>query len=164
MECGCWIVADGNNRVGLVLRQNPEATIADISGHLLVFAGVGEWDDDTMEWWNPSPKSFRDVMRKRPKARTDYGNVIHGMIERCDDGSFFACVIGGKAKSSISARGATVNDAKAVLKEMVAADLGITNLHLVLTSMNALEDHQCISASGYSGRKPSPLRVADAEA
>ena len=86
MECGCWIVADGNNRVGLILRRNPEATLADIPGRLLVFASVGEWDDDTMGWWNPSPRSFRDVMRKRPKARTEHGNVVYGMIERCDDG------------------------------------------------------------------------------
>jgi len=163
MECGCWIVADGNNRVGLILRRNPEATLADIPGRLLVFTGIGEWDDDTMGWWNPSPKSFRDVMRKRPKTRTDHGIVVHGMIERCDDGSFFACVVGGKANSSISARGATANDAKAALEGRVASELGTTNLVLVLTSMNALEDHQCISHDGYSTWKHQSPVVANAE-
>src|SRR5258705_9363432 len=24
MKCGCWIVADGNNRVGLILKKNPD--------------------------------------------------------------------------------------------------------------------------------------------
>jgi hypothetical protein len=35
MSLGCWIVVDGNNRVGLILRKNPEATIADIPKSLL---------------------------------------------------------------------------------------------------------------------------------
>jgi hypothetical protein len=35
MMCGCWIVVGGNNRVGLILRKNPEATIADIPKSLL---------------------------------------------------------------------------------------------------------------------------------
>ena len=38
MKCGCWIVADGNNRVGLILKKNPEATIGDIPERLLATA------------------------------------------------------------------------------------------------------------------------------
>jgi hypothetical protein len=52
MKCGCWIVADGNNRVGLILRRNPEATIADIPKSLLATARFGEWDSELMNWWN----------------------------------------------------------------------------------------------------------------
>jgi hypothetical protein len=44
MTCGWWIVADGNNRIGLTLRKNPEATIADIPKGLLALARYGEWD------------------------------------------------------------------------------------------------------------------------
>ena len=62
MKCGCWIVADGNNRVGLILKKNPEATIADIPERLLATAWHGQWDAEMMDWWNPCAKSFREVM------------------------------------------------------------------------------------------------------
>ena len=65
--CGCWIVADGNNRVGLILKKNPEATIAEIPERLLATVRFGEWDAEMMDWWNPCAKSFREVMRKRGK-------------------------------------------------------------------------------------------------
>ena len=42
MKCGCWIVADGNNRVGLLLKKNPEATIAEIPERLLATVRFGE--------------------------------------------------------------------------------------------------------------------------
>ena len=67
MKCGCWVVADGNNRVGLILRKNPEATLADIPNKLLSTAQFGEWDNEMMDWWNPCAKSFREVMTKRDK-------------------------------------------------------------------------------------------------
>src|SRR6516162_8929441 len=35
MKCGCWVVADGNNRIGLILKKNPEATIGDIPERLI---------------------------------------------------------------------------------------------------------------------------------
>ena len=41
MKCGCWVVADGNNRVGLILRKNPEATLADIPNKQLLGLGSG---------------------------------------------------------------------------------------------------------------------------
>jgi hypothetical protein len=58
MRCGCWIVADGNNRVGLILKKNPEATIADIPERLLATARFGEWDAEMMDWWNPCDVSL----------------------------------------------------------------------------------------------------------
>jgi hypothetical protein len=62
MKCGCFIVADGNNRVGLILKKNPEATIAEIPERLLATARFGEWDAEMMDWWNPCAKSFREVV------------------------------------------------------------------------------------------------------
>ena len=50
MKCGCWVVGDGNNRIGLILRANPEATIADIPKDLFVTSKIGEWDHEMMEW------------------------------------------------------------------------------------------------------------------
>jgi len=67
MKCGCWTVANGNNRVGLILKKNPEATIADIPERLLATARFGEWDAEMMDWWNPCAKSFGEVMGKRGK-------------------------------------------------------------------------------------------------
>ncbi len=71
MKCGCWIVADGNNRVGLILKKNPEATIADIPERLLATARFGEWDAEMMDWWNPCAKSFGEVMGKRGKKAAE---------------------------------------------------------------------------------------------
>ena len=80
MKCGCWVVGDGNNRIGLILRANPEATIADIPKDLLVTSNFGEWDHEMMEWWNPCPKSFEEVMINRHRKIYAPNNAIHGMI------------------------------------------------------------------------------------
>jgi hypothetical protein len=88
MKCGCWIVADGNNRVGLILKKNSEATIVDIPERLLATARFGEWDDETMDWWNPCPKSFREVMGNRRKKTPAQKNVIYGIIEINEEGKF----------------------------------------------------------------------------
>jgi hypothetical protein len=80
MKCGCWVVADGNNRVGLILRKNPEATLADIPNRRLAIAQFGDWDNEMMDWWNPCAKSFRDVMRKRDKNISKPKDQICGMI------------------------------------------------------------------------------------
>src|ERR1700730_9825032 len=67
MECGRWIVADREHRVGLILKKNPKATIVDIPERLLATARFGEWDAEMTDWWNPCAKSFREVMGKRGK-------------------------------------------------------------------------------------------------
>jgi hypothetical protein len=89
MKCGCWVVADGNNRVGLILRKNPEATLADIPNNLLATAQFGEWDDNLMDWWNPCAKSFGVVMRKRDNHMPIPRGAIYGVIEKLEDGKFF---------------------------------------------------------------------------
>ena len=45
MKCGCWVVGDGNNRIGLILKSNRDATIADIPKDLLVTSKFGEWEN-----------------------------------------------------------------------------------------------------------------------
>jgi len=96
MECGCWIVADGNNRVGLILKKNLEATIADIPERLLATARFGEFDDEMMDWWNPCAKSFREVMGKRGKNTPAPKNSIYGIIERDGERNFIASTHGMK--------------------------------------------------------------------
>jgi hypothetical protein len=143
MKCGCWIVADGNNRVGLILKKNPKATIAGIPKRLLTFARFGEWDHQTMDWWNPCAKSFREVMGKRGKKSTAPKNSIYGFIERDEEGKFIASTYALKKGVAPSATGCTADEAKRLLEDKLKLILETENVSLVLTPMTPLEDHQC---------------------
>jgi predicted RNase H-like HicB family nuclease len=142
MKCGCWIVADGNNRVGLILKKNPEATIADIPESLLATARFGEWDDETMDWWNPCAKSFREVMAKRGKQAPAPKNAIYGIIERNEEGKFVASTHALKGGTA-SAVGCTADEARRLLEEKLKIMLETNTVSLVLAPMTPLEDHQC---------------------
>lgn len=63
MACGCWVVLDGNNRIAMILRRDPDATIGALPEDRVLMLRDGEWDDDTLEWWNPNPQSFDFVQR-----------------------------------------------------------------------------------------------------
>lgn len=143
MKCGCWVVADGNNRVGLILRKNPEATLANIPNKLLTTARFGEWDNETMDWWNPCAQSFRDVMRKRDNTFPKQKDSIYGMIEKNGEGSFFACTHGVKNTTAVSATGRTAKEAERRLKQKVQKLLKCESINIVLTSMTPLEEHKC---------------------
>ena len=62
LKCGCWIIADGNSRLGLLLKKNPNATISDLPCNLISTYKYGDWDEDTMNWWNPAPRSIEKAM------------------------------------------------------------------------------------------------------
>ena len=143
MECGCWIVADGNNRVGLILKKNLEATIADIPERLLATAPFGEWDDEMMDWWNPCAKSFREVMDKRGRKIPAPKNSIYGIIERDGEGTFIASTHGMKREVAPSATGRTPDEAKRLLEEQIKIILQSESVSLILTAVTPLEDHQC---------------------
>ena len=143
MECGCWIVADGNNRVGLILKKNLEATIADIPERLLATARFGEWDDEMMDWWNPCAKSFREVMDKRGRKIPAPKNSIYGIIERNREGKFIASTHGMKRGVAPSATGRTPDEAKRLLEEQIKIILESESVSLILTAMTPLEDHRC---------------------
>jgi len=144
MKCGCWIVVDGNNRIGLILKANPEASIADIpSSHLATFR-LGKWDSEMMDWWNPCAKSFRNVMSKRDGKTPKPKNAIYGVIERHEKGKFFACTVSLKKEAALFATGRTANEAKRLLEEKLRIALKRASVALVLTPMNSLEDHQCV--------------------
>ena len=143
MKCGCWIVADGNNRVGLILKKNPEATIADIPESLLATARFGEWDTEMMDWWNPCAKSFREVMGKRGKKTPAPKNSIHGIIEKDGEGKFVTSTHAMKKGVAPSATGSTPDEAKRLLEAKLKIMLESESVSLVLTAMTPLEDHQC---------------------
>ena len=143
MKCGCWIVADGNNRVGLILKKNPEATIADIPERLLATARFGEWDAEMMDWWNPCARSFGEVMGKRGKKARAPKNSIYGIIERDGEGKFVASTHALKKGVTASAIGDTADEAKRLLEDKLKIMLETGGVSLVLTAMTPLEDHQC---------------------
>ena len=143
MKCVCWVVADGNNRIGLILRKNPEATLADIPNKLLATAQFGEWDNEMMDWWNPCAKSFREVMRKRDKHISKPKDQIYGIIEKNGEGKFFASTNGVKSMAAISATGRTAKEAERRLERKVKNMLKRESVTIVLTPMTPLENHQC---------------------
>ena len=143
MKCGCWVVADGNNRVGLILRKNPEATLADIPKNLITTARFGEWDNETMDWWNPCARSFRDAMRKRDRNVPKQKDAIYGWIERTGKGKFYASTHGVKNTAAIFATGRTANEAESRLKQKVQNTLKREGITIVLTPMMPLEEHKC---------------------
>ena len=143
MKCGCWIVADGNNRVGLILKKNPEATIADIPERLLATARFGEWDAEMMDWWNPCARSFGEVMGKRGKKVRAPKNSIYGIIERNGEGKFVASTHALKKGVTASAIGHTADEAKRLLEDKLKIMLETGGVSLVLTAMTPLEDHKC---------------------
>jgi hypothetical protein len=146
LKCGCWIVVDGNDRVGLILKKNPEATIADIPKSFFKATRYGEWDDELMAWWNPCPKSFRDVMSHRGiKKIIDPKNAIYGVIEKEEDGQFFAITLNAKEGASVatSATGCTAHDAKMQLENKIKKILNRESVSLVLMPMNSQESHRC---------------------
>jgi hypothetical protein len=143
MKCGCWIVTDGNNRVGLILKKNPEATIAEIPERLLATARFGEWDAEMMDWRNPCAKSFREVMSKRGKNVPASKDSIYGIIERDGEGKFIASTHGMKKGAVASATGCTPDEAKRLLEDKLKIMLKTERASLVLTPLNPLEDHRC---------------------
>jgi hypothetical protein len=149
MKCGCWIVTDGNNRIGILLKKNPEATIADIPKRLLVTARFGEWDDEVMDWWNPCPKSFREVMDKRGKSSPAPKNSIHGIIERDREGTFIASITKKGIVTSVTGR--TPDEAKRILEDKLKTILECESVSLVLKPVTPLEDHQCSLLGGAGG-------------
>ena len=143
MKCGCWIVADGNNRITLILRQNPEATLSDIPRDLVITFKFGQWDDETMDWWNPCPRPFRDAMVKQPKKPPIPKNAVYGMIERDDEGKFFASTHSKKNGGQQSVTGRTVNEVRSRLEGKLKTALKRENIFLVLTPLSPLEGHRC---------------------
>jgi len=99
LTCGCWIVLDGNSRTGLLLSASPNATIADYPEAVLLAYPKGSWDPEVIEWWNPAPKTFAEVMsskryiQRRPaECRAAGMKTFYGLIERISAGDYYGVI------------------------------------------------------------------------
>ena len=131
LTCGCWIVLDGNNRTGLLLATNPNATLADYPAAALVVYPKGSWDPEMIEWWNPAPKTFAEVMcskritKRRRTERSDANlKTFYGFIERTSDGDYYGVITslirhGGR----IAARSSTPTQLEGKLRTAVRRHL-----------------------------------------
>jgi len=145
LKCGCWVVADGNNRVGLILKNNPSATLEDIPRNMLSIYKYGGWDDDTMKWWNSEPRTFGEVMLARKlKSKTldTHGkNVIHGVIERISLRQFnVAAFVAGK---SYIASASKAVDAERLLEAQLNKAGRRKSITLILRPLTPMESHRC---------------------
>ena len=62
LSCGCWIVLDGNNRIGLILKHNIDAEIGDFPSEIFSFIQNEEFDEEEINYWNPYPKPFSYIL------------------------------------------------------------------------------------------------------
>ena len=62
LSCGCWIVLDGNNRIGLILKGNIDARIGDFPKNIFAFLENEEFVEEEIYYWNPYPKSFGYIL------------------------------------------------------------------------------------------------------
>lgn len=154
LKCGCWIIADGNNRIGLILKKNSNATIADLPSHLISIYKYGAWDEDTMNWWNPAPKTFKKAFtlskEKKMKRRKNIEKekIFYGLIEKTDNNIFFALIINIAKEQSCSAKAASITETKKKLNNNIRKklrEMGIEYdgpIRLELTEVN-IDTHEC---------------------
>jgi hypothetical protein len=134
LKCGCWIVQDGNNRTGLLLSANPDARIKDYPAKALILCPRGTWDTETMEWWNPAPRRFAEVMvlkeRRSTTGRGESLRTFYGLVERLDDGSYYG-VIPHAIDGTVATRGSS--------RQQVERRLHAILQHGLMTSLDAPE-------------------------
>ncbi len=151
LKCGCWIIADGNSRLGLLLKENPSATISDLPPNIMSTYKYGDWDEDTMNWWNPAPKSIEKTMtlsiNKRGK-NTKKGKIFYGIIEKIDGNTFFALIMNIAKGQSCSAEANSITETKKKLKRNIRKSLRKMDIEfdepiqLELNEVN-IETHEC---------------------
>lgn len=154
LKCGCWIIADGNNRIGLFLKKNPNATIADLPSHLISIYKYGDWDEDTMNWWNPAPKTFEKALalskekKKKRSKKIEKEKIFYGLIEKIDENTFFALIINIAKGQSCSAEAPSIKETKKKLKNNIRKKLQEMGIEydgpnrFELTEVN-IETHEC---------------------
>jgi hypothetical protein len=62
LSCGCWIVLDGNNRIGLILKGNIDARIGDFPKNIFTFLKNEEFDEGEIYYWVQYPKSYDYIL------------------------------------------------------------------------------------------------------
>lgn len=88
LSCGCWVVLDGNNRIGLILKHNIDAKIGEFPNKIFSFIKNEDFEEEEIYYWNPYPKPFRYILplskqlniiirnKKTFKCETDYQNEV----------------------------------------------------------------------------------------
>ena len=89
LSCGCWIVIDGNNRVGLILKHDTEAKIGDFPKNIFSFLKHDELAEEEVYYWTPYQKTFAYILplskqlnilirnKKSFKCEADYRNEVN---------------------------------------------------------------------------------------
>ena len=92
LSCGCWIVLDGNNRIGLILKYNIDAMIGEFPNKIFSFIKNEEFNEEEIYYWNPYPKPFSYILplskqlnivirnKKKFKCGTAYKNEVNRII------------------------------------------------------------------------------------
>ncbi len=92
LSCGCWIVLDGNNRIGLILKYNIDAMIGEFPDKIFSFIKNEEFNEEEIYYWNPYPKPFSYILplskqlnivirnKKKFKCGTAYKNEVNRII------------------------------------------------------------------------------------
>ena len=174
LNCGCWIVLDGNSRTGLLLSANPEATIKDYPAEALLLYRRGKWDTETMEWWNPAPRTFAELLASKQKRLTtrrgEEPRTFYGLIERLDDGSYYGVIYA--ADGTVAAKGSTRRQVEGRLRAMLhrrikaSAQVAPTSISVKLVGENG-PPHVCPRNSPLRKRtkkQPRPVALLDGKA
>ena len=89
LSCRYWIVLDGNNRIGLILKHNIEAKIGDFPKNIFSFIMNEDFDEREIYFWNRYPKTFGYILplskqlnivirnKKTFKNEADYQNEVN---------------------------------------------------------------------------------------
>jgi len=62
LSCGCWIVLDGNNRIGLILKHDIEAKIGEFPKNIFSFLKNETLAEEEIYYWAPYPKTFGYIL------------------------------------------------------------------------------------------------------
>lgn len=97
MPCRCWVVLDGNNRIAMILDNDPDATMAVLPNDRLLLFKKNEWDRADLDRWNPNPQTFEFVRshsakfyriqrnKRRFKSEPEYRAAIERMTDILED-------------------------------------------------------------------------------
>ena len=89
LSCRYWIVLDGNNRIGRILKHNIEAKIGDFPKNIFSFIMNEDFDEREIYFWNRYPKTFGYILplskqlnivirnKKTFKNEADYQNEVN---------------------------------------------------------------------------------------
>lgn len=82
LSWGYWIVLDGNNRIGLILKHNIAAKIGDFPKNIFSFIINEDFDEREIYFWNPYPKTFGYILPLSKQLNIVIKNKKHSKIKQ----------------------------------------------------------------------------------